>query len=482
MEHRCLTTQHRPLGYRWLKYVPNTLIKTAQAAEWKVQGWKLGKPPTITYQAIGYDANAPISSSVGAANGSEENPSAVPPDVRSSLSTSSYDDLADFNGKYGSVGPSAAKDQGGSTGSKGKKKGGKSILSIFNSQHGSGNSTPKDSGSVKAESTRTSRANSIASSGAKTLPAGKSPTLKGLKSLSSLRTESSFGEQLRQISEPATPTPTKASDLPLPMPTANVGLGLGMDDEMMQWGARLQMLDEILPSSPQPQRTTAGQSTRSRSSVESRRKRSVSLTSATASRPTMDLELPPVPRLPDFATSDYGMPPKSPNTSVHSGPAPCPTPKVGGGKEPMSLANALLRASHAESLKGGTADLLAILERDSKPWGFSYADIKQPIKVWYGDRDEKIAVSSVRWMERVMKDCTLNIVKGGNHNLMTNAEVVVEVLESVARDWGEDAMVVSPSLNLGSPTMPSSFQQFPTGPTMSSGSSFYKRRVNSARA
>lgn len=101
----------------------------------------------------------------------------------------------------------------------------------------------------------------------------------------------------------------------------------------------------------------------------------------------------------------------------------------------MSLTNALLRASHAESLKGGTADLLAILERDSKPWGFSYADVRQGVKVWYGDRDEKIAIGSVHWMERVMKDCTVQIVKGGTHNLMTNADVVVEVLESVARDW-----------------------------------------------
>ncbi|CDZ98558.1 hypothetical protein [Phaffia rhodozyma] len=30
-------------GYKWLKYVPTTIIKATQAAEWKMQGWMLGK-------------------------------------------------------------------------------------------------------------------------------------------------------------------------------------------------------------------------------------------------------------------------------------------------------------------------------------------------------------------------------------------------------------------------------------------------------
>ena len=46
----------------------------------------------------------------------------------------------------------------------------------------------------------------------------------------------------------------------------------------------------------------------------------------------------------------------------------------------MSLSNALLRASHAESLKGGTADLLAILERDSKESGQDDLDDENPQK------------------------------------------------------------------------------------------------------
>ncbi|KAG8685132.1 hypothetical protein FRC11_011084, partial [Ceratobasidium sp. 423] len=69
-------------GYKWLKYVPNGLIKTAQAAEWRLQGWMLGKPPTIQYEGIGFDASAPMS-----------------PGRVSFSSFSEYDELDDFDGR-----------------------------------------------------------------------------------------------------------------------------------------------------------------------------------------------------------------------------------------------------------------------------------------------------------------------------------------------------------------------------------------------
>jgi hypothetical protein len=99
-----------------------------------------------------------------------------------------------------------------------------------------------------------------------------------------------------------------------------------------------------------------------------------------------------------------------------------------------SIATALLRASHKEAQKGLANDLLSILERDAKPWGFSYADVRQKVRVWYGDKDEKISESGIRWMERVMKDCEVKICKGKDHSLMTCAAVVVEALESLQTD------------------------------------------------
>lgn len=40
----------------------------------------------------------------------------------------------------------------------------------------------------------------------------------------------------------------------------------------------------------------------------------------------------------------------------------------------------------------------------------------------------------VRWMERVMPDCTLRIMKGESHNLLSSTKVVIEVLESIAKE------------------------------------------------
>jgi hypothetical protein len=105
------------------------------------------------------------------------------------------------------------------------------------------------------------------------------------------------------------------------------------------------------------------------------------------------------------------------------------------------LIDGLLRASHAESLRGGTSDLLVLLDRTSpsstSPFslstrnklGFSYADIPHGVKVWFGDKDDRISLSSVRWLEteinggaavREGKRCEVRIVEGAGHGLMTS--------------------------------------------------------------
>ncbi|KAI0321679.1 hypothetical protein OF83DRAFT_1080756 [Amylostereum chailletii] len=105
-------------GYKWLKYVPNGLLKTAQAAEWKIQAWMLGNPPTIAFQGIGYDA-PPSTSSPGPPTSSrrrsaknlrsDSRPStavspadALPRPSTASSAFSEYDDLGDFEGRFDS--------------------------------------------------------------------------------------------------------------------------------------------------------------------------------------------------------------------------------------------------------------------------------------------------------------------------------------------------------------------------------------------
>ncbi|CAE6475384.1 unnamed protein product [Rhizoctonia solani] len=378
-------------GYKWLKYVPNGLIKTAQAAEWRLQGWMIGKPPTIQYEGIGFDANAPMS-----------------PGRVSFSSFSEYDELDDFEGRFASRTTLALEnkeDKSAKTSVKDKtkekrgkedvsefgearpRKGSKSIFGgLFN------NTVPKRSvatpPSIKGkapvpvpepelepEEAEQPQSPTASDQPPPPPPPPPPPKLKGLRSMSSLKSRSAK-------SEPGKHTP--------------VGLGLGIDDPDARTQAWANEFGGEGGDKP-------------------RQRRSLSLNARPnpPARPTLDARSPTTPVPPS---------PRSPN----------PNPN-----KTVTLASALLQASHAESLKGGTADLLSILERDSKPWGFSYADVRQPVRVWYGDRDDKIGIGSVRWMERVMKSCDVRIVKGAGHSLMTHAEVVVEVLESIAKEWDD---------------------------------------------
>ncbi|CCO31276.1 hypothetical protein BN14_05315 [Rhizoctonia solani AG-1 IB] len=418
------------IGYKWLKYVPNGLIKTAQAAEWRLQGWMIGKPPTIQYEGIGFDASAPMS-----------------PGRMSFSSFSEYDELDDFDGRFGSrttlalgEGKEAGKEKGakdkvnvggkekekekvggtkekekagGSVKEKAKdkrskelvselgesrpRKGSKSIFGgLFNntvpkgapkrgpSTPPSAHATIKAKGPVELEDVPAEEPSEPAPAipepelepepESPTTPIPPPPKLKGLRSMSSLKSRSAK-------SEPGKHTPV------------GLGLGFGIDDA----DARTQAWASEFAEADRP-----------------RQRRSLSLNA----RPGL-------------------MSPTTPAPPSPRSPGPNTTPNANANPKTVTLASALLQASHAESLKGGTADLLSILERDSKPWGFSYADVRQPVRVWYGDRDDKIGIGSVRWMERVMKSCEVKIVKGAGHSLMTNAEVVVEVLESIAKEWDQ---------------------------------------------
>ncbi|KAI3487564.1 hypothetical protein L1887_48455 [Cichorium endivia] len=63
------TGMQQDSGYRWLRYIPDGVIKTAQAAEWRIQNWKLGKEGTRiaskTLPAQGGDDAAPRSPRLG---------------------------------------------------------------------------------------------------------------------------------------------------------------------------------------------------------------------------------------------------------------------------------------------------------------------------------------------------------------------------------------------------------------------------------
>lgn len=124
---------------------------------------------------------------------------------------------------------------------------------------------------------------------------------------------------------------------------------------------------------------------------------SVSHSTASSSSPTSSGSLPDTDGVPEEALAYMGIHGRSSPSPLDGETTEYPIPgrtsspacEATNGKPPRAdFGTALLRACHAEN-RGGTADLLAIMRKSSE-WGFAYTDVDLPVKVWYGDRDEKI--------------------------------------------------------------------------------------------
>ena len=368
--------------------MPNGILKTAQAAEWKLQAWMIGKPPTIAFEGIGYNAqpasspanmilmrNSPSSRSNG-----HLNPVYPSVDNRSSPSVASiditeYDDLGDFDGRFESRSTlggleTPPKRMNDSKGTFTKRKVSRGFLERLK---GSSNSQPQSPTEEKPATTT-----------------GKK--LKALRSMSSLRGKTSSPNNSAKRSAESSPK------LPMPPP---LGLELGLGFDQLSWPK----LSDQGRLTPNPDRSTPDLTTRSGGN------RSVSFT---ASQRQLPLSAPGSPARSSFNSS------------------------INGVSYQAALGSALIAASHAESSNGTHNDLLQILNHDNHPLGFSYTSFPHNVQVWYGDKDEKIAENAVRWMEQNMGQgqCHVKVVKGADHALMYNSSVVVEVLEYVSMHAG----------------------------------------------
>ncbi|ESK98401.1 alpha beta fold family [Moniliophthora roreri MCA 2997] len=394
-------------GYKWLKYIPNGILKTAQAAEWKLQAWMIGKPPTIAWEGIGYNATQP-SSKKGDQQQSSHTTSPPnltlhnegPPRPSTGSAFSEYDDLRDFDGRFESRSTLGISSQGNDySASEGKvhaatRKNSKGFLNrLKSSPNPQTSSTSEDSPS-------------------------NGRRLKALRSMGSLKSKSS------KKSLPPSP------QLTLPPTVNNLDVGLGLDD--LSWTKNLTPSDASFPdyssgSTSTPtvynKYATTGHSSYNQHNPRAAGRRSISFTSS-ASRPHIS-SLSPSP--------DSRSPNHSPDPSTNNGTSP------NNGYQ-AALGNALIAASHAESAKGTHNDLLQILNHDNHPWGFSYQSYPHNVRIWYGDRDEKIAEHAVRWMEKTMGEdkCSVKVVKGADHGLMYKSAVVVEVLECLLQFWQDD--------------------------------------------
>ncbi|KIK98806.1 hypothetical protein PAXRUDRAFT_133445 [Paxillus rubicundulus Ve08.2h10] len=388
-------------GYKWLKYVPNGILKTAQAAEWKIQAWMLGKPPAIAYRGIGYTAppspsrpyhskSVPATDSDPLSQYEQLAKSSVYPsqlDARRRMSVGSslfsdYDDLRDFDGRFGSQSTLGAR----SMNQQNRRKPSRGLLGRLKPSKSASQSQPP------SPSVENMPQSSV----------GKK--LKTLRSMGSLKGKSSTTANGSRAEKVELPSPR----LPQPV-TLDVGLGLGDFD----WSSN---------SASQTPRSTRSADTGGANSPYPRQagRRSISFSASSASAPRST---------PPSILS-------SPRNSVVSSPYGSVITTASNSYQ-VALGNALIAASHAEASKGTHSDLLQILNHDNRPWGFSYSDYPHKVRVWYGDRDEKIAENAVRWMERAMGEdrCHVKVVKGADHGLMYKSSVVVEVLDCVREFW-----------------------------------------------
>ncbi|KAF8898520.1 hypothetical protein BD779DRAFT_1666355 [Infundibulicybe gibba] len=379
-------------GYKWLKYVPNGILKTAQAAEWKLQAWMIGKPPTIAYEGIGYNASPAAavkpptrSTSSPHSNGSLNivYPSHSDGRPRPSIgSFSEYDDLGDFDGRFesrstlgaGSRPPSQYSHAGSESKIFVNKR--KVSRGFLERLKGSSHSQPQSPTEDKPQT-------------------GK--RLKALRSMGSLKGKAStVSRKFESPTPPQTP------------PSLKIELGIGLDD--VKWSKTVSPDGVLLKrDAPIAEKFSTAPGPYTRASG----RRSISF-----SAPKPLLSMPSSP---------------SPSTSGSTF-----APSIGPGSAyQAALGNALIAASHSESAKGTHNDLLQILNHENHPWGFSYTSYPHNVHVWYGDKDEKIAENAVRWMERNMGEngCVVKVVRGADHGLMYRSGVVIEVLEKIMGYW-----------------------------------------------
>lgn len=363
---------------------------------------------------------------------------------------SDYDDLRDFDGRFDSRSTLSGNGAKGTTKSSSQQTEQQAPPAPFKRKPSRGFLGRLRAGSLHSHSPHHSQTPSPQSTPDHTptrgstagLPSGPTPggrRLKALRSMSSLKSKSSSGAAMPvgSISAPLKKTSTPPPSLPKPIEGSGSGL-----DTTLDWmtPADLDRLEQM----QEQEQLQSQQSTPLGSNRRAGGRRSVSTGpggsgQAIASFAANAARSPPAPSV--MSSNSQGT---STVTSPSSGIAATSSYQA-------ALGNALIVASHAESSKGTHGDLLQILNHDNLPWGFSYENYPHKVKVWYGDKDEKIAEHAVRWMEKRMGEerCEVKVVRGAEHGLMYRSGVVVEVLESVRDFWVDGEFAPFPNSGSG---------------------------------
>ncbi|KAI8454126.1 hypothetical protein BY996DRAFT_7114741 [Phakopsora pachyrhizi] len=386
-------------NYKWLKYVPNSMIKTAQAAEWKMTGWRLGKPPSLNQAPVGYNAGSSLSSK-----------------DRMGL------DLSDCSSDYFPLEADEAIEEGEENEEDG--------FVDRERVEEEGQSKRRDEEEVDEEE-----------DGCNRLPKNVRSRLlrqsieSRLSDWSNLSSNTSLNYQ-EVSTNPSVIIRGKSVHSGLSKPGSLLGKVFTGKESEQQVGRKNNHSDEYLDASNRSLRSSRSTSKLSSSNHghESLKRFPVDLRCGDGDRSSTRS----INNSPGRITSS-----RRRATSTLSSSRNQAVDQISLGVQTISetpralIGISLMKASYAESLKGGTSDLMAILEKNSKPWGFSYRDVYKDLKVWHGSKDEKLSCKGSEWISEVVSkgSVKLKIVEGADHGLMTNVKVMYEVLESISEEW-----------------------------------------------
>ncbi|KAI7957292.1 hypothetical protein MJO28_004387 [Puccinia striiformis f. sp. tritici] len=438
-------------NYKWLKYVPNSMIKSVQAAEWKMTGWRLGKPPTIVHHPIGFNINAPVESSTSTDHSDQDlecsnsqstikrglsidsglitNDTIEPsskPQSSNTLSTNSYSARLSSSSSSSTTSSSHHHHHQPSS----------SNGSHQNSK-GEGLQSTKKLSSSPIQQTESNPTNNFGTF--RSFRTQYKPSVLPIRRRYQSTTTPSSSSNINQTptihnnNNNLIPSSCSSASFPGSCPTddndQNQLLGIDpyrdIDRESVDLFYRKDLQSLLSGRNDCIQNPNEKMKSRSTDSISKPK------SNGKDSRQTDNNSL---------KTMNHQKSNTSNESRSSSSTSSMSEVEI---KEKMksSLGISLLRASYSESLKGGTSDLITILEKNSKPWGFSYSEIDKPVKIWHGSKDERLSYKGSQWLinsilnQDVKDQSQLLIIDNATHSLMTDVNVLYQVFESIADQW-----------------------------------------------
>ncbi|PLW31312.1 hypothetical protein PCASD_13648 [Puccinia coronata f. sp. avenae] len=460
-------------AYKWLKYIPNSMIKTVQAAEWKMTGWRLGKPPSLNHAPVGFDVRAAAAAAAGSSSSSsshlhepssqyyedehdDEEPKMMPkspqpsiisrysssrksrtgedsldPFHRMSPDSTSTTHATDTNDWQSSIGRESSMSRSRNNGS---RMNGNHSQQLNHSGSGSSSSHHHHHHKVGLLGKIFPLPSSTASSSDH---GTKSPDPPHFDSKVPLARRDSSNTSLAHFSS----LHSNGSPVPSIVGSCEDDPDHKHRKDFSYPNGKRKMARKI-KSCCSESKSIHHSKKYDGWGQDGNRKHHATMTQSSNQH-----TIPTVMKSEERRSGGMMVRQNS------GGPPPPPLPQqqckegvvgegvMAGAGIRRSLGISLLRASYSESLRGGTSDLITILEKNDKPWGFTYGEISKPVKIWHGDKDERLSPKGSQWFinsitsDRVKHQSALIIVHNATHSLMTDVNVLYQVFESIADQW-----------------------------------------------